>query len=193
MSQAVRQHRFEPDEYLAMERASETRHEFFDGEIFALAGVSRSHNRTASNLVVALSNRLAGRDCDVYSNDLRVLVEATGLFTYPDVVVTCGGEVFADGERDTLTNPLVLIEILSPSTEAYDRGKKFEHYQRIPSIREFVLVSQDQKRVEIFRRLNAGEWSYRVFEPGTTDDDDGEIPLAAIDATIRFDEIYRRV
>ena len=108
-------------------------------------------------------------------------------------MVTCGGEVFADGERDTLTNPLVLIEILSPSTEAYDRGKKFEHYQRIPSLREFVLVSQDQKRVEIFRRLNAGEWSYRVFEPGTTDDDDGEIPLAAIDATIRFDEIYRRV
>ena len=83
MSQAVRQHRFEPDEYLAMERASETRHEFFDGEIFALAGVSRSHNRTASNLVVALSNRLAGRDCDVYSNDLRVLVEATGLLPIP--------------------------------------------------------------------------------------------------------------
>lgn len=173
-----------------MERASEIRHEYFDGEVFALAGASRSHNRIASNLVVALSRRLTGRDCDVYSNDLRVLVKATGLFTYPDVVVTCGGENFVDDERDTLTNPLMLIEILSPSTEAYDRGKKFEHYQRIPSLREFVLVSQTQRRVEVFRRIAAEEWSYRVYEPGA---DAGGVMLEALDAVIDFDEIYSRV
>ena len=125
---------------------------------------------------------------------MRVLVEATGLFSYPDVVVTCGGESFADDVRDTLTNPLLLIEILSPSTEAFDRGKKFEHFQRIPSLREFVLVSQDRQRVEVFRRLEANEWSYRIFEPaGDPADETAEIPLQAIGVTIRFAEIYARV
>lgn len=177
-----------------MERSSEIRHEYYDGELFALAGASRSHNRIASNLVVALSSRLRGRDCDVYSNDLRVMVEATGLFTYPDVVVTCGGESFRDDERDTLTNPLVLVEILSPSTEAYDRGKKFEHYQRIPSLREFLLVRQDHARVEVFRRTAPDEWTYRVFEPSSRDaEDEAEVPIASLSVSLPFAEIYRRV
>lgn len=189
MSQAARKEFFSPEEYLALERESETRHEYLDGEIFALAGASRPHNRIASNLVVALSNRLAGRECDVYSSDLRVQVEATGLFTYPDVVVTCGEERFADEHLDTLLNPLLIVEILSASTEAYDRGKKFEHYQQIGSLREFVLVSQDERRVERFLRQD-GSWRYEMFGSGTVRG--AEMELESLGISLPFSEIYRR-
>src|SRR5215207_6350571 len=127
------------EEYLAIERQAEFRSEYVAGEMFAMAGASRRHNRTVTNLVVALDNQLRARPCNVYSNDMRVKVQSTGLFTYPDVVVTCGEERFADGEMDVLLNPVVIVEVLSDSTEAYDRGKKFESYQSIESLKEYVL------------------------------------------------------
>jgi Uma2 family endonuclease len=136
------------DEYLAIERLAEFRSEFYNGEMFALAGASRRHNRIVTNLVIALGTQLRYRPCNVYSNDMRVRVANTGLFTYPDVVVTCGEEEFADDEQDTLLNPLVIFEVLSDSTEAYDRGKTFEHYQSIESLSTYVLVAQDAPRIE---------------------------------------------
>ena len=110
------------EQYLAIERRAESRSEFYNGEMFALAGASRRHNMEVTNLVIALGTQLRYRPCNVYSNDMRVRVTNTGLFTYPDVVVTCGEEEFADDEQDTLLNPLVIFEVLSDSTEAYDRG-----------------------------------------------------------------------
>ncbi|HKQ53986.1 MAG TPA: Uma2 family endonuclease, partial [Pyrinomonadaceae bacterium] len=137
--------------------------------MFALAGASRRHNRIVTNLVVALDGRLAARPCNVYSNDMRVKVQSTGLYTYPDVVVTCGEEIFASGENDVLLNPVVIAEVLSDSTEAYDRGKKFESYQGIESLKEYLLVSQNSRRVEQFVRQGGKNWIYsEVHEPGET-------------------------
>ena len=116
------------EEYLAAERQAEFRSEYFAGEMFAMTGATRQHNRIVTNLVARLDEQLREGPCNVYANDLRVKVESTGLYTYPDVIVTCGQEKFADDVFDILLNPLVIIEVLSDSTEAYDRGKKFEHY-----------------------------------------------------------------
>jgi Uma2 family endonuclease len=144
------------NEYLAIERRAESRSEFYNGEMFALAAASRRHNMEVTNLVIALGTQLRYRPCNVYSNDMRVRVANTGLFTYPDVVVTCGEEEFADDEQDTLLNPLVNFEVLSDSTEAYDRGKTFEHYQSIESLSTYVLVAQDAPRIERYVRQDDG-------------------------------------
>lgn len=149
------------EEYLAIERRAEFRSEFHEGEMFAMAGASRRHNRIVTNLVTTLDNQLRERPCNVYSSDMRVKIPDTGLFTYPDLVVTCGEEAFADSEQDTLLNPLVIFEVLSDSTEAYDRGKKFEHYQSIGSLATYVLVAQDARRVEQYVRQEDGRaWIY---------------------------------
>src|ERR1051325_5141739 len=120
-----------PEEYLAIERKSEVKHEYFAGEMFAMVGASKWHNLIAANVIRVLGNQLLDRPCNVYPSDMRVKARATGMYTYPDVVVACAEEQFDDAERDTLLNPVVIIEVLSESTEAYDRGRKFEHYQSI--------------------------------------------------------------
>lgn len=144
-----------------MERRAETKSEYFAGEVFALAGTtrphSRPHNRIKTNLVYSLDTQLRDRPYNVYPSDLRVRVR-TGLYTYPDVVVTCGEEAFADDENDILLNPVVIIEVLSKSTEAYDRGKKFEHYQRLESLVEYLMVAQQPYRVEQYIRQADGSW-----------------------------------
>ena len=117
-----------------------------------MAGASREHNLIAANLVRRIGNQLDGRPCETYTNDMRVLVSQTGLYTYPDVIVVCGEALFLDENEDTLLNPTVIAEVLSPTTEAYDRGKKFGHYRRLESLREYVLVAQDEVLVEHYVR-----------------------------------------
>jgi Uma2 family endonuclease len=175
------------EEYLAIEREAATRSEYFAGETFALAGATRPHNRIVTNLVSELDSQLKDRLGNVYSSDMRVRVR-TGLYTYPDVVVTCGEEVFADGKNDTLLNPVVIIEVLSQSTEAYDRGKKFEHYQRLESLAEYLLVAQQLYRVEQFLRQADGSWLYReAHSPGDV------VVIESIGCRILLKDIYRKV
>jgi len=176
------------EEYLAIERQAEFRSEYLAGEMFAMAGASRRHNRVVTNLVATLDNQLRARPCNVYSNDMRVKVQGTGLFTYPDVVVTCGEERFADGENDVLLNPLVIVEVLSDSTEAYDRGKKFESYQSIEALIEYILVSQNSQRVEQFVRQGGKNWIYsESHEPGET------VKIQSIECELKLEDIYLKV
>ena len=156
-SPALKIHRT-PQEYLALERRSNVRHEFVDGELYAMAGASRGHNLISGNLYLGLRTQLRGRPCEVYMSDMRVWVDETGLYTYPDLVVSCGEPKFQDDEFDTLLNPTLIIEILSPTTRSYDRGRKFAHYRRLASLREYVLVAQDQALVQIHRRHDE-EWT----------------------------------
>ena len=175
--------------YLAIERRAESRSEFYKGEMFALAGASRRHNRIVTNLVTVLDTQLRDRPCNEYSSDMRVRVTDTGLFTYPDLVVTCGEEEFVDGEQDTLLNPMVIMEVLSDSTEAYDRGKKFEHYQDIGSLSTYVLVTQDAPRIERYVRQEDGRtWVYTE-----THGADGMVTIEAIGCDLRLEDVYTKV
>jgi Uma2 family endonuclease len=176
-----------PEEYLAIERKAEQRSEYFDGEMFAMVGASRRHNRIVTNLVAGLDNQLRERPCNVYSSDMRVKVSSTGLYTYPDVVVTCGEELFDDSHNDTLLNPIVIIEVLSESTEAYDRGKKFEQYQQIETLSEYLLVAQDHRRVEQYIRQESNQWLY------STAHDPGDIvKLNSINCELLIEDIYSK-
>lgn len=131
-----------PEEYLAMERVSEAKHEYLAGSIYAMAGGSKRHNRIAGSAYATLYAQLRRRNCVVYPSDMRVKSVQTGLYTYPDITIVCGNEQFEDDIEDTLLNPTVIVEVLSPSTEKYDRGKKFQHYRTILSLREYILIAQ---------------------------------------------------
>jgi len=148
-------------EYLAVERAADSKSEFFDGEMFAMAGGTPMHSLIATNLAAEFTTQLRGRPCLAFNSDLRMKVEATGLFTYPDLSVVCGDLQFANDSDDTILNPTVLAEVLSNSTEAYDRGKKFEHYQEIPTLKEYLLVSQWKPRIDQYLRQVSGDWLLR--------------------------------
>jgi Uma2 family endonuclease len=145
-------------EYLEIERAAEFKSEFFDGEMFAMAGGTPEHSLIATNLAREFGNRLKGGPCVPYNSDLRIKVEITGLCTYPDLSVICGAPRLAEETKDTAVNPTVLVEVLSDATEAYDRGKKFEHFRQIPTLQEYLLVSQKDPRVEQFVRQPDGRW-----------------------------------
>src|SRR5262245_20014349 len=153
--------RLSAEEYLALERQSTERHEFLDGEIFAMTGASRRHNLVAGNVFAALHAQLAGHaghSCEIYTHDMRVRVTAADLFAYPDVVVACGAPQFVDAETDTLVNRTLIVEVLSPSTESYDRGNKFAHYRKLPSLAEYLLLTQDRVHAEHFVRQGDGGW-----------------------------------
>ncbi|HLL77537.1 MAG TPA: Uma2 family endonuclease [Pyrinomonadaceae bacterium] len=176
------------DEYLAFERRSELRHEYLAGEVFDMTGASRKHNRIVTNIVVALDTQLRDRPCNVYANDMRVRVRRARHYAYPDVVVTCGEEKFADAELDTLLNPLVIFEVMSDSTEAYDRGKKFESYQNVESLTDYLLVSQHARRVEQFTRGGGRDWVYtEAHEPGDA------IGIRSIGCELRLEDVYLKV
>jgi Uma2 family endonuclease len=145
-------------EYLEIERCAEFRSEFFEGEMFAMAGGTPPHSLIGANLIGEFRDQLKNSSCTVYNTDLRIKIEATGLLTYPDLSVICGPLQLADGTADTVVTPIVIAEVLSNSTEAYDRGKKFEHYRQIASLREYLLVSQDEPRIELFIRQPDGAW-----------------------------------
>lgn len=171
-------------EYLAREAVAEGRHEFVGGEVVAMAGGSQRHALIAANIIGALWSRLRGTPCRPTTGDQRVHVVETGLYTYPDVTVICGKPEAHAGDRQSVVNPRVVFEVLSPATEAYDRGAKFGHYRRIPSLAEYVLVSQDRRLVEHFRRTSAGTWELRECREA------GEVALLAVGCSLSLDEIY---
>jgi len=147
------------EEYLAIERSSDCRSEYIDGEMVAMAGGRWEHSLIIGNALAELKQQLRGGPCKVHASDLRVQA-ADGLRTYPDVVVVCGEPAFADDHRDTVTNPKLIIEVLSPTTESYDRGRKFESYRTLASLEEYVLVSQERPRVERFLRQQESSWLF---------------------------------
>src|SRR5581483_8514282 len=157
-------HLLTPQEYLARERRAEYRSEYYRGEMFAMAGASRAHTLIKDNVAAETRSQLKGGPCSVYTSDLRVKVEATGLYTYPDVVIACDEEQFEDNAFDTLLNPRAIVEVLSDSTEKYDRGTKFDHYREVPSLQEYVLIAQDRPRVERYVRQADGTWGLSVIK-----------------------------
>ena len=177
-----------PEEYLARERRAEVKSEYHDGEVFAMSGASRAHNLIVTNFVRELSLRLRDRDCEVYPSDMRVKVDPTGLYTYPDVIVVCGEPAFEDEHIDTLLNPTLLIEVLSESTEASDRGKKFEHYRKLETLQGVVLVTQDEAHAERFTRQPDGQWLL-----GEASGLEAALHLASIDVTLPLADIYDKV
>jgi Uma2 family endonuclease len=154
--------RLSPEEYLAVERAAEFRSEYYNGRMYAMAGGSYQHARIIGNVTGELYAGIKGR-CSVTPNDLRLRVAPNGLYTYPDIIVVCGELQFADNQKDTLLNPTLIIEVLSPSTEGYDRGFKSAQYRTIGSLREYALVSQTEPRVEVFERQPGGHWLLTEF------------------------------
>ncbi len=178
---------YTPEEYLALERTAEYRSEYLDGAIFARATANEAHNLLTGNLIWQLGNQFEGRPCRVYASAMRVQVSPNRMYTYPDVVAVCGPREFADDQRDTLLNPSVIFEVLSPSTEAYDRGEKFAHYWRLASLTDYVLVAQDQMRVEHFTRQGDGWFVTAVGSP------DEAVRLDSLDITLTLRAIYARV
>ena len=177
-----------PEEYLRIERQSEYRSEYFGGEMFAMAGASQEHNIISVNLTAELRTKLRRGPCQTFADDMRVRVTATGLYTYPDLVVVCGERIFDDSESDTLLNPTLILEVLSPSTEAYDRGRKLDQYASIASLQEYVLVSQDQPSVQQYQRVADGSWRY-ISTSGL----DASITLAALGTSLLLADIYEGV
>jgi Uma2 family endonuclease len=179
---------FTPEEYLAFERKSEFKHEYIDGEIFEMSGNTREHNLVVTNLVSELRQQLKGGPCEVYPSNMRVRVPGTRFYTYPDVVVVCDEPKLEDNEFDTLLNPTVIFEVLSESTEKYDRGKKFWRYREIESLRAYILVSQDVPRIEQFSKQSACNWT--LSDAASLD---VSIEIEAIGCTLALREVYDRV
>ena len=174
-------------EYLALERKATTKSEYLNGRVYAMVGASREHNLIAVNMASELHGQLRERPCETYINDMRVKVAPAGLYTYPDVVVVCENPRFEDDDLDTLLNPTVLIEILSPSTEAYDRGEKFAYYRQLESLREYLLVAQNRVCVERYFRQGA-QWLLTEFSAL-----DDEIDLVSISCQLSLRAIYAKV
>lgn len=180
------------EEYLATERAAnrdtEGKHEYYQGEVYAMSGASRQHNLLVSNLIRGLGNRI-GDTCNVYPSDMRVHVASNGLYTYPDVVVACGDEEFlADAYLDTLLNPVVLVEVTSRSTAQHDHEGKFLLYRTIPSLRHYLLVDSQRVHVLCITRLEADTWNFREYDQLTD-----QVELPALQLEIPVSEIYRKV
>jgi Uma2 family endonuclease len=186
---AVRQQPFiTPEAYLKQEREAATKSEYLDGQIYAMSGASRQHNRITFNVAALLHAQLRGGPCEGFVNDMRVKVNDNSLYTYPDVVVACGEARFEDATLDTLLDPTLIIEVLSDSTEKYDRGRKFARYQRIESLREYVLISQDEARVECYTRQADDRWILSKAESL-----EETMPLESIRCVLPLAEVYARV
>jgi len=178
-----------PAEYLAFERQqTDAKHEYLNGQITAMSGASREHNLIVGNAFASLHGQLRGRGCEVYSNDMRVHIPATGLYTYPDIVALCGEPVFEGDQFDTLLNPHVIIEVLSSSTEAYDRGTKFAHYRSIESLQAYVLIAQDRPHIELFERGTDGRWVLSEAK-GL----ESRLELEALGCVLELSEVYERI
>jgi Uma2 family endonuclease len=176
------------DEYLAFERESEFKHEFIGGEIYAMTGASRHHNLIAGATYVALYTQLRKKGCEIYPSDMKVHSPVTGSYVYPDITIVCGDAELNDDHEDILLNPTLIIEVLSPSTEAYDRGEKFRNYWAIPSLAAYVLVAQDRPRLERSTRAGDSEWLLTVAE-GL----DASLALPSIDCTLALAEVYEQI
>ena len=187
MASAAERVRMTEDEYLAFERASEEKHEYIDGEIFAMSGGSGDHSAVASGMLRVLGNALYGRRCIVYTSDMRIHIPASRRYVYPDASAVCGRRDLKGDKRDILLNPRIIVEVLSPSTEDYDRGEKFTHYKTIPSLAHFVLASQDKALVEVFTRQVDGSWTCEKYEAGQ------KIALSALECEVEVDQVYANV
>ena len=201
MATPAAQTRLTPEEYIAFERkflpdADIIRHEYINGELIAMSGASRAHNLITINVSAALHSRLRGSECETYANDMRVSTPTTTSYFYPDVVVVCEEPRFEDDVFDILLNPIILVEVLSPSTEVYDRREKFAHYRQLPSLQEYVLVAQDQVRVEHYRRqgkqdtapVTPTDWIFTDFQ-----ELEEILPLTSIQCELPLQEIYERI
>ncbi|HYH85077.1 MAG TPA: Uma2 family endonuclease [Pyrinomonadaceae bacterium] len=177
-----------PEEYLAVERKSEYKSEYIYGEMVAMTGASRRHNLIAFNISIELGRQLKGRACEAYASDMRVRVPSTHLYTYPDVVVVYGEPLFEDEHVDTLLNPTLIIEVLSESTERYDRGKKFGFYRTIESLAEYLLVAQDEYRIEHYAKQSDGRWLLSDYRSA-----DDTVEMTSIQCKLALREVYDKV
>jgi Uma2 family endonuclease len=175
------------EEYLAFERASPTRHEYYRGVVYAMTGGKEPHNLIAGNTHAALHAQLRRKQCRVYQSDMRIKILQTGLNTYPDVVVVCGQPQFTDSIHDTIVNPVVIVEVLSESTERYDRGMKFQHYQAIPTLQDYLLIAQDQRRVEHFARQDDDRWLLRSAVGA-----DAQVAIDSIACILTLEDVYEK-
>ncbi len=177
-----------PEEYLAQERLAERKSEYFRGEIFAMSGASPRHGWIAINVAAEFRQQLKGKPCRVSASDLRLGVTPAGFYTYPDVMVVCGEAQFADDQKDTLINPVVIVEVLSESTRNYDRGWKFQHYRKLPSLIEYLLIEQDEPRVEHWTRQRENHWDFVEL-----DDLSQSIQLTSIGCVLPLIEVYDKI
>ena len=194
---AIPRHYLTPEEYLALERQAPTKSEYLHGEVYAMAGASFAHNMIASNTLVSLVPQLKRRSCTAHSSDLRVNVRATSFYAYPDIVVVCGQPQFEDRHRDTLVNPTVIFEILSRSTEGYDRGEKFANYRTLESMTDFIMISQHRPLVEHYARQPDETWlltSYEGLKAVLLLPSIGcELPLADIYDKVEWPEVAAKI
>jgi Uma2 family endonuclease len=176
-----------PEEYLEIEDKAEYKSEYYAGEMFAMAGGSDQHSLIAAEALYLLRIQFRGRPCRVYTSDMRIRVGKTGLYTYPDVSAVCGPSQLEGGHNQTLLNPNLIVEVLSPSTEAYDRGRKFEHYRTIPSLTQYLLIASDRVHADVFTRGNEGVWMLAsASEPGDV------LRLTSVDCTMRLIDLYEK-
>ena len=177
-----------PEEYLEVERRAERKSEYFEGRMYAMSGASRPHVLIVGNLGRELGNQLEAVPCEIYTTDMRLRVAPNGLYSYPDVMVACGEPQFADDQIDTLLNPLLIVEVLSDSTQNYDRGRKFDQYRMLPSLREYLLVAQDAPRIEQWTRQPDDNWLLSEISSMVA-----SIQLASIDCLLPLAKIYNKV
>jgi len=187
MSALLTKTHYTVEDYLTLERSASYKSEYRDGQIYAMTGASRKHNLVSGNIYRELSLQLKKRPCEAYINDMRVKAAEASSYHYPDVAVVCGTPQFEDAQVDTLLNPTVLIEVLSPSTEAYDRGSKFAHYRKIASLREYLLVAQDQPNIE--RYVRQGD----VWILSEATGIEASMSLDSIDCVLSLREVYDKV
>ena len=187
MSTLTAQTYLTPEEYLTWERKQPFKNEYHNGQIIAMSGASRAHNRITVDLTIQLGNQLMNSECEVFASEMRVRTSPEISYFYPDVIVVCGEPRFEDDTFDTLLNPIVLIEVLSPSTAAFDRGEKFEYYKQLASLQEYILISQNSVRVEHYYRQET-QWIHNTFQRP-----EEVLSLASIECEVPLRAIYRRV
>ena len=175
-------------DYLEEERKALAKSEYYKGEVFAMSGASSKHNRIVASIIISIGQYLKNGKCYIYPSDLRVHNPANGLYTYPDVTIVCGKEEYLDEEFDTLLNPTVLIEVLSPTTEEYDRGTKFKLYRSIPSLKNYIMISSTEISAEIYTRMENNEWKLNM-----TKDKEGIIHISAIEYDLTLTDVYAQV
>jgi Uma2 family endonuclease len=184
MAVGASQRRYTLEEYLRLEEYANVKHELFDGHIYAMAGGTPEHGSYAANVIALLGSQLRGRPCRIQSSDVRIRVRATGLITYPDVSVVCGHAELDPDDRNAVVNPRLIVEVTSPSTDAYDRGEKLDHYRKIPELREVVFVAHESQRIDVVRR-EGDAWSSHSAGAGAS------IRLSSVDCELSVDEVYR--
>jgi len=179
---------YSKEEYLEMEAAADYKSEYYQGEIFAMSGGTRKHSLVCVNLIRRISEGIDNRDCQCFESNMKLEIAEADAYVYPDVMVVCGDAEAAENTTDAITNPVLIIEVLSPSTESFDRGLKFEYYKTVPSLKEYVLVSQNKPKIEVFFRQNENLWTYTVVE-GL----DNNVVLQSLGYEMALKKIYHKV